>query len=672
MDRTGGGPRPEPTLKHAGSAVEMARPQPERQGPGDGGGGPSPPPPSPIPPDPKDSTRGTSQGGVGGVQQGPRKASGKGAARQEHDFTVGKLYWFLYTDPGAYAYARGQFFCGKAKRVTQHNVTWEWCDGEGTATREVETLQQQGTEALNAAEADLVASNNKLTKAQTRTLIRKDSGTTHAQPVVSFFKEGNLYWIRKVARKRGGNVNDVFAARITAAGDSRISWEWLADKVCGNRDPKTLQEQGATELTQTELRHVDVDAAFSRGQVLDRIARGETEGLQGLGSTRRPATRCLAGFSNFNNESKWDVLLDVWLPKFDPNVLLIRRIDSEAATGDAKELFVQCIRAITNLTEQYGDKDLQGNYVREQMHGQLTMLALVLPILLLRYNRLDTAEERRKKVITRCRQFLRGDWRSLVATAEAELKEANLHFAKKMAGAQGEPGQEKLSVRHERALEQARKGNLSRAMNLMRSPGISKDSEEAITANLHSLHPREDFDTSGMKHPGDPRRHPRAGTFDFVDGAWLNKQLKRSRKGTAVDLFGWDMKEMWAGVQEDQQLLDQAARVFFRPIAEGYLPVRYRDLLAGGRLVALSKFPKPGVRPICVGNAWRRLVAKGLLQMCHESIENFFQHRHVRALQFGGSTKMGQPTCFIFYHALYKQFLEECHLEGRHKIPSWF
>jgi hypothetical protein len=98
-----------------------------------------------------------------------------------------------------------------------------------------------------------------------------------------------------------------------------------------------------------------------------------------------------------------------------------------------------------------------------------------------------------------------------------------------------------------------------------------------------------------MKHPGDPRCHLRAGTFDFVDGAWLNKQLKRSRKGTAVDLFGWDMKEMWAGVQEDQQLLDQAARVFFRPIAEGYLPVRYRDLLAGGRLVALSKFPKPGV-----------------------------------------------------------------------------
>ena len=85
------------------------------------------------------------------------------------------------------------------------------------------------------------------------------------------------------------------------------------------------------------------------------------------------------------------------------------------------------------------------------------------------------------------------------------------------------------------------------------------------------------------------------------------------------------MKEMWGGVQEDQQLLDQVASVFFRPIAEGYLPIRYRELLAGGRLAALSKFPNPGIRPTCVGNAWRRLVAKGLLQMCQESFEIFVQ-----------------------------------------------
>jgi hypothetical protein len=106
-----------------------------------------------------------------------------------------------------------------------------------------------------------------------------------------------------------------------------------------------------------------------------------------------------------------------------------------------------------------------------------------------------------------------------------------------------------------------------------------------------------------------------------VNGAWLNKQLKHSKKGTAVDLFGWDMKEMWGGVQEFQKLLDQVASVFFRQIAEGYLPIWYREMLAGGGLVALFKFPKPGIRPICVGNAWRWLVAKVLLQMCRRFLK---------------------------------------------------
>ena len=228
------------------------------------------------------------------------------------------------------------------------------------------------------------------------------------------------------------------------------------------------------------------------------------------------------------------------------------------------------------------------------------------------------------------------------------MQEANLYFAKKSADGGGVPGQDKLDVRHDRTLDQARKGNPSRAMNLLRSPGISRGSEASITSNLADLHPPEDFNTSGMGHPGNPSSHPRPETFDFVDGAWLNKQLKRSRKATAVDLFGWDMKEMFAGAQKDTDFMDRIARVFFRPIAEGYLPSRYRALLAGGRLVALSKFPKTGIRPIVVGNAWRRLVAKGLMQMCHKSVHNFFQHRHPRALQFGGSTKNGATNMFHF------------------------
>ena len=135
------------------------------------------------------------------------------------------------------------------------------------------------------------------------------------------------------------------------------------------------------------------------------------------------------------------------------------------------------------------------------------------------------------------------------------------------------------------------------------------------------------------------------------------------KERTVVDLFGWDMKEMWGGVQEDQQLLDQVASVFFRPIAEGYLPKRYRELLAGGRLVALSKFPKPGIRPICVGNAWSLLVSKGLLQICQENFENVFQFDMSEHCKSEAVPNMEQPTCFIFYQVWYEQSHEQCQRE---------
>ena len=33
-------------------------------------------------------------------------------------------------------------------------------------------------------------------------------------------------------------------------------------------------------------------------------------------------------------------------------------------------------------------------------------------------------------------------------------------------------------------------------------------------------------------------------TFDFIDGKWFDKQLQRSKAGTAVDQWGWDSREV--------------------------------------------------------------------------------------------------------------------------------
>ena len=44
--------------------------------------------------------------------------------------------------------------------------------------------------------------------------------------------------------------------------------------------------------------------------------------------------------------------------------------------------------------------------------------------------------------------------------------------------------------------------------------------------------------------------------------------------------------------------------------------------------VALSKFPKPGIRPraICIGNAWSRLLGRGLLTECNKESVDFLQN----------------------------------------------
>ena len=64
---------------------------------------------------------------------------------------------------------------------------------------------------------------------------------------------------------------------------------------------------------------------------------------------------------------------------------------------------------------------------------------------------------------------------------------------------------------------------------------------------------------------------------------------------------------MWRYIISDDDLLHLVATHWILPIATGYLPPKYRDHLAGGRLVALSKRPKTGIRPVNVTDAWRQL-----------------------------------------------------------------
>jgi hypothetical protein len=247
------------------------------------------------------------------------------------------------------------------------------------------------------------------------------------------------------------------------------------------------------------------------------------------------------------------------------------------------------------------------------------MIARCLPILLLRVPKFASHKSKEQMMRRNCDLFLRGSWPSLTQKAVRELTALNTS-ATSQKNLPQQSGCRSKFLKHEEVLRRARSLQYSRAMNLLRSPGLATEPGATIHEALRELHPQEDLIMDDFATPREvpiPRT-----TFDFIDGSWLRLQIERSKSGTAVDQWGWDSKEMWAPFKYDVELMDALAIHWARPLAYGYLPPRYRSHLAGGRLIALSKSPKPGIRPICISDALRRLVAKGLFAACKTSFTN--------------------------------------------------
>ena len=70
--------------------------------------------------------------------------------------------------------------------------------------------------------------------------------------------------------------------------------------------------------------------------------------------------------------------------------------------------------------------------------------------------------------------------------------------------------------------------------------------------------------------------------YNVVTGPWLVRQILASKRGRAVDQFGWDTREMWGPLIEDADLMQDMAKAFFQPLAEGYLTPSISNIMAGG------------------------------------------------------------------------------------------
>ena len=434
-----------------------------------------------------------------------------------------------------------------------------------------------------------------------------------------------------------GNGN-WYAGNIQTIHHTKIQWKWLDDNTLTTRTLGKLQHQSPEPITDIELQYLHGDSTLHRDEVRSKI----TSNTPPLPHTPQSADMCtehqigsLEGFWDTLNHKKWTSTLRWMEFEFDPTSFLTRRPNTSPPFGTARRQFIETLRASSNLLAQFCDEDGDGNIMATQKYDQMQMLVRCLPILLLR---ISSPAQRRKFtpcVNHRCALFLKGEWQTLYEEALSDMAMQNeweqTHIIKR-----------RDNNTQQLVLDQVRKQNYSKAMNILQSPGLAVDSPAVILQKLQDLHPADSADHveihSGLVIP--------ASTFKFIDGPWVRRQIQRNKRGTAVDQWGWDSKEMWRDIINDNELLNLVARHWIRPIAAGYLPHKYRQHLAGGRLVALSKAPKPGVRPINITDTWRRIAAKGLLRECMPSYRKYFQEDHPRVFQFAAATPNGATVMY--------------------------
>ena len=151
------------------------------------------------------------------------------------------------------------------------------------------------------------------------------------------------------------------------------------------------------------------------------------------------------------------------------------------------------------------------------------------------------------------------------------------------------------SRKQEQALEQACNLNYSSTMNILQSslihqvpPGlpnhqmiyIVNSNNYILCKNLNQYQNRKLMylcpNTASSQESGQPNKSSEPNVDQMQP----------------VDQWEWDSKEMWQDILNNAQFLEEVAAHWILPVAAGYLPIKYRDHLAGSRLVAISKSTK--------------------------------------------------------------------------------
>jgi hypothetical protein len=257
------------------------------------------------------------------------------------------------------------------------------------------------------------------------------------------------------------------------------------------------------------------------------------------------------------------------------------------------------------------------------LHQRLIALFYALPHLLLRVGSKDSQTVVASKILSATTAFQHGHWAALVARSSPRP-------ARPTQSAR--PSLMDLDDKVTMAQKCIQAGSLRKARTVLTSNGMASGDPQEIIDDLHRRNPASKGCYSLSQYP--PTNPDQSFSFSRME---FHDVLLSSPPQKARDQWGWRIREHFLPLLKDQECGDLLVALIFVPIANGHFSFFDPARAAGGKLFALSKAPKKGVRPIVVTDAVRAVVGKLLYSQdgYRDSLNDYFTNTHPRVMQMG-------------------------------------
>jgi hypothetical protein len=288
-------------------------------------------------------------------------------------------------------------------------------------------------------------------------------------------------------------------------------------------------------------------------------------------------------------------------------------------------------------------------------HGCLFSLVLIMPMLLRRrtgrVGELTSSVNRRneQRMMKNCDLLRAGRLSQLLdealragEAAENHARERAIKARKRVSDVKGPTSEVEWARKVTRAEELARRGNLSKGFATLTQPGLAAhDAVDELKAKHPFASPPDADHNGGDRWTEEP---------EPLKPSEVKRAIRKSAPAGAADRFGWCIREdlecLYAKLSAPEPSI--FTNYVLAPFLGGSFPTGAFDsnILWGGTLLALSKAPKPGSRPVVIGLALRRVTLKAVMPRYRKDLEGYFLGEHPRVKQFAAGVQDGATRAY--------------------------